>query len=1031
MHISPEKWEAVKALFDAALELEAPEREAFLRAKSTDDSVRAEVERLLAEYDEAGTFLSDPALAGAALRGKPQAKRFSEGEILAERFKILRFVAEGGMGEVYEAEDLELRERVALKTLRLETLQQSSALARFKREVYLARKVTHPNVCRIFDLYRHRLEGSEEVVIVSMEFLLGETLAERIKRMGRLGMADALPLISQMASALGAAHDAGIVHRDFKPSNVVLVNEPAGTRAVVTDFGLAFRGSTAPGQQSLTEDSWLLTPGEGRNLYGTPAYMSPEQIEGQSATSASDIYAFGLVIYEMLAGVRPFQGETPISTAAKRLAQAAPSPRTFEPSLSAECESAILRCLEREPAKRFAKAQDVVKALEGGASSAVGAQFQPEARATRSRRQRISRRWLFVAGLAMLVLALVGGAYLRRARQSPKLTEKDSIVLADFTNTTGDTVFDDALRQGLAVQLEQSPFLSLVSEERIQQTLRLMGHSPGTRLTPQIARDLCQRTGGAAVLNGSIENLGAQYILGIKAVNCRTGDSLAEEQSRAVGKEHVLEAMDKAASTLRAKLGESLATLDKFDTPVEQATTPSLEALQAFSLGWTMIGKADRASAVPLLRRAIRLDPNFAMAYAVLGTSYAVLGEAGLSAENTRRAYELRARVSEREKFYIESHYEDFVNGDPGKARQIYELWVKTYPRDALPLHILCSVNHVLGQFDKGLAAAREALRLDPNSASNYNLVVASYLALNRLKEAQAVADEAQSRGFDSPYLRFSLYDLAFLRNDAAGMAQQVAWSNDKPGVEDVLLEAEGETAAYFGRLRKANEFTRRAMASAERVEERETAANYEADSAVQEAFFGKRAKARERAGAALALSNGRDVEFEAALSLADVGDTRRAQTLAADLAKRFPRNTLVQFNYVPTIQAEIALSQNSPAKAIEALRGAAPYELGLAESFPVWISLYPVYVRGKAYLANRQATEAVAEFQKILDHRGVVFNEPIGALAHLQLARAYALQGDRARARAKYRYFLALWKDADHGIPIFEEADFEYSNLH
>src|SRR6266852_264316 len=476
MRISPEKWEEVKALFEAALELELPAREAFLRTKSADDSVRAEVERLLAEYDEAGTFLSSPALAAIPLQPKRKPIRFSVGEILGGRFRILRFVAEGGMGEVYEAEDLELHELVAIKTLLPETLHHTDALARFKREVHLARKVTHPNVCRMFDLCRHKSEGGDEVVILSMEFLRGKTLAERIKQHGRVNIREALPLIRQMASALGAAHEAGIVHRDFKPGNVVLVEESTGTRAVVTDFGLAFRGTNSVGEPSLSEASWSSAqPGEGRQLYGTPAYMEPEQIEGRPATIASDIYAFGLVIYEMITGVRPFQGDTPISTAVKRLVEAPPPPRKFEPTLTPACESVILRCLEREPANRFAKAQDVVAALASDVRDAKSSDLaSPVAQTMRLK----TRSRVVMAVASVVVIGLSIGGWLLLPRKEKRLAESDTVVLADFSNKTGEPVFDDTLRQALAVQLGQSRFLNILSDERAREILRLLGRSP-------------------------------------------------------------------------------------------------------------------------------------------------------------------------------------------------------------------------------------------------------------------------------------------------------------------------------------------------------------------------------------------------------------------------------------------------------------------------------------------------------------------------------------------------------------------------
>ncbi|HEV3481292.1 MAG TPA: winged helix-turn-helix domain-containing protein [Candidatus Acidoferrales bacterium] len=627
------------------------------------------------------------------------------------------------------------------------------------------------------------------------------------------------------------------------------------------------------------------------------------------------------------------------------------------------------------------------------------------------------------------VVALVAGGYFYFYR-TPKLTESDSIVLADFANTTGDPVFDGTLRQGLAVQLEQSPFLSIISDSRIQQTLRLMDKPPDTRVTPEIAQDLCQRAGGKAYLSGSIANLSSQFVLGLNAVNCGTGDSLAEEQEQATGKDQVLAALDTAAAKLRAKLGESLTTLQTFDTPIEQATTPSLEALQAYTLGRrALLGKADYTAAVPLFQRAVRLDPNFAMSYASLGMSYFNLGETAVAAENFRKAYELRERVSEREEFYIESHYYNFVTGDLGKARQVYELWAQTYPRDAVPANDLGVIAINLGQYDKALEETREAVRLDSTGLGYANLV-SNYLYLNRLQEGRATAAETQAKNLDSPYLRLLLYQLAFLQNDAAGMAQQVTWAAGRPGVEDELLYEEADTAAYFGRLGKARELSPQAITSAERAEEKETAASYEADAALREALFGNTAEARQQAAEALALSTGRDAQYGAALALALAGDVTRAQALADNLAKRFAEDTLVQFNYLPTIHAQLALDHNDAPKAVELLEAAAPNELGSPGVTFNFVSLYPAFVRGDAYLAAHQGNEAAAEFQKILDQRGVVQNEPIGALARLGLGRAYALQGDTAKAKTAYQDFLTLWKDADPDIPIFKQAKAEYAKL-
>jgi eukaryotic-like serine/threonine-protein kinase len=638
------------------------------------------------------------------------------------------------------------------------------------------------------------------------------------------------------------------------------------------------------------------------------------------------------------------------------------------------------------------------------------------------------RRSRKMVGAAIIAVSFIGIliataiAYLRRP---PKLTEKDSIVLADFTNTTGDSVFDGTLRQGLSVQLEQSPFLSIISDQQIQQTLRLMDRPPDAKLTPEIAWEICQRTGSAAVLDGSIASLGSQYVLGLEAVNCRTGDSLAREQVQAARKEEVLRSLGDASTKLRGKLGESLGTVQKFNTPVEQATTPSLEALQAFSVGWNTIGNGDYEAAVPFFRRALGLDPKFAMAYASLGMAYLNVGQTALAAENSRKAYELRQKVSEREKFYIESHYYLVATGDLEQARQVCELWLQTYSRDDTPPGNLVYIYSVFGQYEKALPEARDALRLGPGGIY-YPHLVSVYLFLDRLEEARAMADEALERKFDSPYLRSTRYQLAFLQSDAAAMEQQVAWAAGRPGVEDALLGLEADTAAYSGRLMKAREFSRQATASAQRAEEKESAADYEADAAVREALFGNATEAKQRVALALRLSTGRDVQYGAALALALTGDEARAVALAEDLGKRFPEDTIVQFNYLPTLHAQLAVDRNNSSKAIEALQVAAPYELGHV----AYGGLYPVFVRGEAYLCALQGSAAVAEFQKILDHPGIVMNEAVGAMARLDLARAYVLQGDKAKARGAYQNFLILWNDADPNIPVLRQAKSEYAKL-
>jgi eukaryotic-like serine/threonine-protein kinase len=619
------------------------------------------------------------------------------------------------------------------------------------------------------------------------------------------------------------------------------------------------------------------------------------------------------------------------------------------------------------------------------------------------------------------------------SRKAHALTDKDTIVLADFTNTTGDTVFDGTLRQGLAVQLEQSPFLSIIPDQRVQQTLQMMGQKPDAKVTPQIARELCQRMGGKAVIDGSIAQIGGPYSLILKAVNCSNGESLTSAEAQASDKSRVLHALGKAASEIRSKLGESIGSVRKFDTPLEQATTSSLEALQAYSLGRGIMNE-EVSDPTPHFRRAIELDPNFAIAYATLGFFYGGKNQT-LAVEYLRKAYELRDRVSEREKFYIEAHYSDTVTGDLEKGRQVFELWAQTYPRDWIPHgNLAMHIYPPFGLYDRALDESRQVLHLNPDVDYSYETLFVGYLNLNRFEEARRVTQEAIAKNPDSQRFGFNLYLLAFLQNDAAEMAHQVDWAVGRTLVEDLLLASEADSAAYSGLLGEARDFSRRAVALVTRAGENETAAGYEADAALREALFGNPVKARQQAAAVLAISNGRDAHYRAALALALAGDAVRAQALADELGKRFPEDTVVRINFLPTLQAQIALSRNDTSKAIEALEAAVPYELGSGAPGPVWqrsgAVLYPVFVRGEAYLATHQGKEAAAEFQKILDHRGIVLNEPIGALAHLQLARAYAMQGDTAKARAAYQDFLALWKDADPDIPILKQAKAEYAKL-
>jgi eukaryotic-like serine/threonine-protein kinase len=639
--------------------------------------------------------------------------------------------------------------------------------------------------------------------------------------------------------------------------------------------------------------------------------------------------------------------------------------------------------------------------------------------------------WTAVA--VILLVAVAAGTFRFFLHRTTVLSDKDTVVLTDFSNTTGDIVFDATLRQGMAVQLEQSPFLSLISEQRIHHTLRLMGRSADAPLTSELARQVCERTGSAAVIEGSIATLGSQYVLGLRATSCRTGDILDDELAQAARKEDVLNALSQIASKFRTRIGESLSTIKQHDTPLAQATTPSLEALEAYSAAWKVHSSSGAAAALPLFKRATEIDPNFAMAHASLGRMYADLDESDLSAESTTKAWQLRDRTSDREKFFITAGYETLVTGNLEDAKQTCEAWAQTYPRDAVPRTQLSGyINKVGGQYEKALSEARKAIELDPDFAIGYFNVAVNHVYLGRLGEAENALRRAAGHGLEIDEFVGLEYDIAFLRGDQAGLEREAARARGRSGGENWISNKEAFALAYSGHLEQARKATRRAVDQAQQAAQRERAGLWETGAAVREAFFGNASEARKRATAARALSKDREVEYGAAFALALSGDSLGSKELADDLERRFPEDTAVRFSYLPTLRARLALNHGDTSKAIELLQVAAPHELGAPRSsiHALFGALYPVYVRGEAYLAAHQGAEAVTEFQKILDHRGIVVSDPIGALAHLQIGRAYAMQGDSAKSKAVYQDFFTLWRDADPDIPILKQAKAEYAKL-